>query len=272
MKFKPEETAYWADWPVNHADLCAAKAFLIRGEANLTANLIADIEWCDPKMAGRWIWAASSWIGSGLTRPNAIPKITGTTGVNCATGVSMQRPQITLSAGVNCATGVSMQIPRLIDVSGVGTAEVTESSGLRCDAIYDWFDRLSARLRNVKVVCGEWDRVCGGEWQADKGTVGIFFDPPYAVENRSDCYAKDSRTVAKDVMAWALERGKDKAYRIVLAGYDEHEALLSHGWKFIPWKATGGYSVGRNNNSERERLYYSPGCIQTGNAKQMILF
>ena len=65
------------------------------------------------------------------------------------------------------------------------------------------------------------------------GTVGIFFDPPYAVENRSSVYECDDFNVAHDVRAWAIERGDKKTYRICIAGYENLTALWLHslrGW------------------------------------------
>jgi len=66
--------------------------------------------------------------------------------------------------------------------------------------IYDWFRKLSERLRYVRVVCGDWQRVCGGSWQDKIGDVGFFMDPPYAVEDRDPTvYHHDSIDVAKEV-------------------------------------------------------------------------
>ena len=67
LQFSPDETAKWCDWPVNHADLSARKKALLKNESRLLENLVADEKWHDPVMAGYWIWAASCWIGSGLT-------------------------------------------------------------------------------------------------------------------------------------------------------------------------------------------------------------
>ena len=75
IQFSPDEVAKWCDWPINHADLSARKAELIRNEDRLLQNLTADPVWHDPVIAGYWIWAASCWIGSGLTSPNQIPVI-----------------------------------------------------------------------------------------------------------------------------------------------------------------------------------------------------
>ena len=132
--------------------------------------------------------------------------------------------------------------------------------------IYKWFRELSERLRYVRVVCGDWTRVCGGDWQDNLGTVGIFFDPPYGIKDRdTKIYHHDSTEIAKDVMAWCIERGKKPSYRIVLAGYDEYEELKNHGWNKYRWKAQGGYSNlgGLNENRKRETLWFSPNYIKT---------
>ena len=138
--------------------------------------------------------------------------------------------------------------------------------------IYTWFRELSERLRNVRVVCGDWTRVCGGNWQDAGGDVGIFFDPPYGVKDRSEVYDQDSTDVAVDVSAWCLERGAIPSYRIVLAGYEEHSDLLNNGWTMQGWKTAGGYgNTGKGRgmeNRHREVLYLSPHCL---NQKQGVL-
>jgi DNA adenine methylase len=66
MTQQPAEVARHADWPVNEADLVARQNWLVRERESLTARLMADPEWCDPKAAGWWVWALSQWIGSGF--------------------------------------------------------------------------------------------------------------------------------------------------------------------------------------------------------------
>jgi site-specific DNA-adenine methylase len=125
---------------------------------------------------------------------------------------------------------------------------------------------LSARLRRVRVVCGDWSQVCGGNWQDSMGNVGMFFDPPYGDVGRdTNLYHHDSTTVAAEVNAWVLKRGDKPTYRIVLAGYyEEHENLLEHGWRVQRWKANGGYgNRAGNKNCEREALFFSPHCVQS---------
>ena len=101
------------------------------------------------------------------------------------------------------------------------------------------------------------------------GDVGIFFDPPYAVKDRSAVYACEDFEVAHKVRAWAIERGRIKTHRIVIAGYDEHkEELLNEGWTLHNYKVHGGYShtgadfkaENESENRYRECLYFSPYC------------
>jgi DNA adenine methylase len=223
IQFSPDETAKVCDWPVNHADLIARKARLIRDENYLLENLCKDDKWSDVELAGYWIWAASAWIGSGFTCPGQIPNLGN---------------------------------------KGRGAHAASQKSGT-----YKWFDELSSRLRRVRVVCGDWSRICGGDWQGNFGTAGIFFDPPYAAKDRAHLYHKEDFDVAHDVRAWAMERGKRSNYRIVIAGYDEHDELSAHGWRKKEWKANGGYankakgeSRGKEN-CKRETLWFSPHCI-----------
>ena len=111
-------------------------------------------------------------------------------------------------------------------------------------------------------------QVCGGDWQDKMGTVGIFFDPPYGVETRDkNIYHHDSTTIAKDVLAWCIERGKRESHRIALCGYDEYETLAEMGWTYQMWTAGGGYgNLGDGQGAEnrkREKIWFSPACLKT---------
>ena len=241
----PDEVAKYCDWPVNHADLSARKKRICEEKNSLLEKLIDDENYYDTRLAGYWIWGVSCWIGSGLTSINQRPNLG-----DAGRGVHKisQRPYLSSA--------------------GMGVQEPYNAN------IYKWFRVLSERLRYVRVVCGDWTRVCGGNWQDNMGTVGIFFDPPYAVENRSSVYECDDFNVAHDVRAWAIERGDKKTYRICIAGYDEHEDLLNYGWTKYEWKTGGGYSkLGKDNhNCEREVLWFSPHCLKIRQIKQPELF
>lgn len=241
LQFNPDEVAKWCDWPVNHIDLMARKLELIKNEDRLVKNLTENPEWHDAKLAGYWVWAASCWIGSRLTHSDKRPHI-----IDSGKGIHAlgQRPHISrIGSGVNSIR----------------------------NNIYEWMDTLSKRLRYVRVVCGDWTRVCSGDWQDDMGNVGMFFDPPYGVQDRDKkLYHHDSTEVAKDVMAWCKERGKRKTYKIVLAGYEEYNELLSEGWTSESWSASNGYANSDNQNRHRETLYYSPYCNITRQRKLFI--
>jgi DNA adenine methylase len=240
LQADPDEVARWCDWPVNHADLSARKGELLRQGDGLLARLVESPDYYDAKLAGYWIWAASCWIGSGLTSIGQIPHLSGT-------GHGVHR------------TG---QIPHLSG-TGVGVQKPYKIS------LYDWFRKLSERLRYVRVVCGDWSRVCGGHWQNKFGTVGIFMDPPYSHDcGRDNALYSVDENISAEVGRWCLERGKLADYRIVLAGYDgEHDYLEEHGWSVYRWSSGGGYgntsgdkdSRGKENR-HRERLWFSPHC------------
>ena len=132
------------------------------------------------------------------------------------------------------------------------------------------------RLRRVRVVCGDFMRVLGGDWQDKRWRdVGIFFDPPYGDPDRdTGLYHHDGLDIAPRVEAWCLERGQRKNHRIVVAGYDtEYKSLIDDGWRAENWKANGGYSNrgGKSKNRHRETLFISPHCFSVG-MKQNELF
>lgn len=316
----PDAVARYCDWPVNHADLNARRKYLL-ANAELLKNLTDDPEWHDVRMAGYWIWAASCWIGSGLTRPNAMPDTTNPKGVHkdSVTGkrphlgndregihhlaVAGGRPQVALQGGIHALC----QIPELRDgksiinpipllnheagvcrrpcygasgAHGVHKITLTNEPDPELDVrdpytpgLWDWFRQLSERLRRVRVVCGDWTRVCGGDWQDDRGTCGIFFDPPYSAEAGRDpvIYQEESLTVAHEVREWCRARADRKTYRIVLAGYyDEHKSLEDEGWTVHHWSAHGGFANrGKGNtpgeiNRHKEALFFSPHCHSSG--------
>ncbi|NPU90005.1 MAG: DNA adenine methylase [Fervidobacterium sp.] len=299
LKHAPDTVAEYCDYPCNHADIAARRKVLHEEALGLLDKLVNDDEYYDAKLAGYWIYGMSYWIGSRfitqkftqsigkrphLTRNQGVGKIlhlnrnrgvgqvlhlTGNQGIGQVPRLSHDDsigkiPCLTRNQGVG-------QIPHLARNRGIWQMpQLPEQSMLNAPynhGLYDWFRALQERLRYVKVVCGDWTRVCGGNWRDDGGrSVGMFFDPPYSVEDRADnIYAHDSKTVAHDVREWCIEHGNRETYCIVLAGYyEEHEELLSKGWRVHFWKANGGYAhqrkKGENKNCYREALFISPYC------------
>ena len=303
----PDEVAEAASWPVCEADLHARHLALVRWRAERQLeHLMGDPTWCDPVMAGWWVWGQSCWIGSGWCsgeggwsaddsgRLARAPK---------TAGVSRKLPHLgDDDKGVNHAglrePGVSRQLPRLgNNGQGVNHAALREPGvggepeyhPMTMPALRSWLRYLSARLRHVRILNGDWRRACtSGALKhlsvRQGGHAGIFLDPPYSHEVRdATLYTEESATVADDVRAWCEEHGTDPRYRIVLAGFDtEHVALEAKGWRAVEWYRAGFLRGGMANTraledgeervsaQHRERLWFSPHCL--GAARQRGLF
>lgn len=221
MKHDPDGVADVADWPVNHIDLMARKRYVLKEYDSMREKLIADPEYCDPKIAGYWAWILSNEIGTPFTGINAIPSIEHTRGVGSIKN------------------------------------------------ILEYMKQLQNRLFEVKVICGDWTRVIGGNWRIANGDCAVFLDPPYAPETgrRNKVYKKDELTIAKDVLNWCKENGDNRLYKIALCGYDgEHNELENMGWTVHSWATSGGFancmkgeSRGKKNRF-KERIWFSPFC------------
>lgn len=262
----PDETAEWADWPVNENDLHARHLWLVQRKDSLGPRLEADPDWCDPQIAGWWVWGISQWIGSGWCSGKGPWRVVDGRLVKAGDGVGVAR-QLPL---LGCAgSGVHRKLPHLGD-TGKGVHRQLPHLGCagkgvcKDQDIYQWFAALSNRLRRVRVACGDWSRVCGPSVTIHNGLTGVFLDPPYTAEAGRDMalYATDSGTVGHDVAAWCRANEANPLLRIALCGYEGEYEMP--GWECVPWKAKGGYgsqgeTTGRAN-AHRERIWFSPGC------------
>jgi DNA adenine methylase len=126
-----------------------------------------------------------------------------------------------------------------------------------------WFEDLAARLRRVRVVCGDWKRVLTpAVLRSHGGATGIVLDPPYDQDERADNLYSHESEVSAEVREWALEHGSDPDLRIVLCGYEgEHD--MPSSWRVVEWSTSGGYARGERGreNRHRERLWLSPACL-----------
>ena len=317
IQLPPDATAEAASNPVAEADLHARHVALIRwrNERQLE-HLMGDPEWCDPTMAGWWVWGVCSWIGSSwcetshgpwwpdnddrLTkRPRTaepgvkrqLPHLGNDgVGVNHAgtrePGVFRQLPHLgDDGVGVNHAgtrePGVTRKLPHLgNDGKGVNRPQTrepgTEFHDVTMPELRRWFGWLSARLRHVRIVNGDWSRVCGTgavlplSVRQGNGHAGVFLDPPYAsdTDRVMGLYGEhDDGDIAHQVRDWCAEWGQRDNVRIVLAGYDtEHADLEALGWATHEWFTqgylAGGYGAGTDSGHQqhRERLWASPSC------------
>lgn len=239
VRSQPDAVAEACDWPVIEADLHARHLWLIGQRESLTTRLIADPEWCDPKVAGWWCWGACAWIGDGW-----------------------------------CDAKPSRKLPHLGN-EGMGVHAPRRGAAFSDDAVgfastREWLRALSDRLRAVRVASGDWRRVVASPttlFPAGRGDAayrcGVFLDPPY-LNGRMDYAAGGTGTdLSADVRVWCESHGDDTRLRIVLSGYaGDHDALEAQGWRVVEWKANGGYgNASGNENAKRERLWLSPHCL-----------
>ena len=238
----PDAVENHANWPVNEVDLEARHQWLVQQRASLR-GLLGDPEAYDAKIAGWWAWGTCCWIGSGWC--------SGEGPWTYEDGTWINRKSVHLG---NAGRGINRQGVHLGD-AGQG---VHRSTG-------GYLHALAARLRHIRVACGDFERVLGDSVTWRHGVTGVFLDPPYAAE-RTDVYAHDCHDVSARARAWAAEAGKRNDMRIVLAGYGtEHTELEGIGWRVHAWKARGGFgSQGRGrgrDNASAERLWFSPACL-----------
>ena len=262
VQHAPDEVAKHADNPVNENDMHARHFWLTERKETLAPKLEGDPEWFDAKIAGWWCWLMCCYIGSGVCSGD------GPWSVQVIDGV---RQLVHLS---NAGRGVNR---KLVHLSDAGRSAIASESIVPVNVgIYDWMRQLAARLSRVRVCCGDWTRVCGGNngdslkhFFAGGNKCAIFLDPPYSAEaeRNNTLYRKEDLTVAHDVREWAVRQGNDPRLMIALCGYDgEHE--MPADWSVLEWKTKGGYaSVGGDEDSDakanckRERIWFSPHCL-----------
>ena len=250
-----KQVAHYADNPVNEVDLHARHAWLVAQRETLTARLMGDPEFYDTKIAGWWCWGICSWIGSGWCD--------GKGPWQSIDGV-FQRVEGDAGRGVN------RQLPHLGN-AGQGVNKQTGNSD-RSAFILDWMMKLQTRLRNVRVACGDWGRVCTPSVTLRHGVTAVFLDPPYPLHDRAETYALDCGDVAYKVRDWAIANGDNPQLRIALCGYDGHWDMPD-SWCAHQWKAAGGYgSQGKGTqgaaNAHRERIWFSPHCLNDAGSPQ----
>lgn len=264
IAFAPDEVAEAASWPVSESDKSAREIAILRWRDEVAAERLAgDAFWCDPVVAGWWLWAVAveiaAFTGNGAWTADPV------------SGRIVKQPK-----SGRRVPGVARNIPFIGGAGGIGV----NSPSLREPGVSDgenyhpttmpklraWMALLSARLRHVRIINGDWTRVCTdaalhNTFALNKnGRAGIFLDPPY---NESRVYSHENAALVAEVRQWCIEAGRDPRNRIVLAGYDtEHAALEAHGWSCHGWFVRDSmFRGGRGDHAQRERVWASPFCL-----------
>lgn len=283
---------------VHNCEQHAIHAMLTGQRSQLAARLEGDVEYYDAKIAGQWVWLMSMWIGHGVLSgrgpwsveldeegysvlvrnakrdiengiSRALPEMHSDRGVR--SNIERKRLQST-QVGVRTATARGVNRKRF---------QMHEHGAVRPVDLYDWFQALSDRFRDVYVLCGDWSRAVTPSVTTYHGTVGMFLDPPYSdSERRGDLYGEDSYEVAHDVRKWCVENGDNPSLRIAMCGYSgEHDELEDLGWERFEWKAAGGYGnqakpgskAKGKKNAGREVIWFSPHCLKPSAGIQLAM-
>jgi hypothetical protein len=140
--------------------------------------------------------------------------------------------------------------------------------------------QLSARLRDVRVICGDWSRVVTGSVTRAgyRPFCGILLDPPYPEGAMSYAAGSDGADVWHEVRRWAEANGDNPDLRIVLCGFEGFDAPA--GWRTVSWSGVGrGYAATSAAadalaNLNRETLWLSPACleVEATTGRQLAMF
>lgn len=306
----PVGVAEHADWPVNEADMHARHRWLVESDEarELRTRILTDPKYYNSQIAGWWAWGQCLWIGPGWCSPISRKKEGGISerrpglsergglrskvheqrprndnvGVLTGPGHWSQRPDLKAGSFVhpNWSPREGSR-PQLGDARSRGRGVHANDHANTCEERRDWVIRwmwmLADRLRNVRVCCGDWSRVCKSKTTTVRlGQTGIFLDPPYRIHLQDGSISRDHRLYATDdvadvnkmndkVLEYCKTHGSNPKIRIVLCSLEGegNEVLVEeHGWTVHAWTGSGyGKSKKGRENSARERVYFSPHCI-----------
>lgn len=244
LQYDSDAVAKHADRMVNEIDLAAWRDWLY-ADKEFQDRMWRDPEYCDPKRAGIWIWGVCSTIANAWGAQNSKPGDT-----------KIRRAGSHLGAGM----GIHRASTHLGDAGRGINRPLNQFGAEPGESMKAYFAALKHRLRKVRVMCGNWDRVISPSVTTGHGLTGMFFDPPYLDGCFSNAY-DHNEDVRGAVRAYCIERGSDPLMRIALCGY-EGEYEMPDDWSVFKWKARGGYASTEQAvaNSKRERIWFSPHC------------
>ena len=252
IKSDPAGLATLMVGPVCEVNTEAEHAALMRSSDGLRTRL-GDPEAFDVTLAAYWIRGANEWIGSGWASGEGPWSWTREGG--------WQKHRKLPHLG-NAGTGINRQLPHLGD-AGKGQLEQ------RVEWLMGWLSALADRLCEVRIACGDFERVLGDSVTVKHGLTGVFLDPPY---DGTEYVYGAAVPVSERVRSWCAANTAEPKLRIVLAGRGtEHDALLANGWGKTTWTARRGYSKGDNKGRSEEALWYSPSCVAANGADTDLL-
>ena len=253
IRDNPEALAERLVGPVCEVNTEAEHAALMRSGEGLRDRL-GDTGYSDLALAAYWIRGANEWIGSGWAGGE------GPWSWSRATGWQKRDRQLPHLG--DAGKGINRQLPHL---GNAGTGQYEQ----RVEWVTSWLCALRDRLCEVRIACGDFERVLGDSSTTKHGLTGVFLDPPY---DGTEYVYGTKVPVSERVFDWCLESTKTPLLRIVLAGRGtEHDTLLRHGWGKSVWTTNRGYSKDTNKGRTEEALWYSPSCVAANGADTDLL-
>lgn len=276
IKYKPEEVVHYTDWPVSELCCEARHHYLCKlyAQTNFINNMRIDETSCDPKSAGYWIYGACMWMGQGWCSDKQINKyVNGNPDIikDILNGKDYEHrdnfgrlPR--MGRGINRGnfgklphlgnpgTGINREdFGRLPNLGDAGTGINRDDKKL-INIMNDYCNRL----RNVRIVCGDWQRVLTTSVTINNGLTGVFLDPPYSLSNTSwqDDYGyRGKENVFPDVIKWCKENEDNEKLVIALCGQEGDWHPDPKKWETIKWVRNRGYSKSDNKNRFLERIW-----------------
>ena len=224
LQADPEHLAWLANQPCIEADLHARHLYLVKKSKWLHDNIYNDPEWYNTRLAAWWVWGVSHWIGRGW----------------CEKGEKWEKkPELSINRGIESVANKKPGIGH--DRGVVSVANKKPATSGKKELVGTFLDRynnldnflrvLSDRLIGVKVMCGDWKRVCtfcSTEYVDENCT--IFLDPPY--NGYEELYGGSGKIlISEEVRNFCIEKANTKM-KLILTGYEtDHDELLNHGFK-----------------------------------------
>ena len=241
----PELVAYWADWPTVQDDLTARHLYLRQWKLDHADRLRHDPDYCDPKMAGWWVWGLSNHVGR-----------------SWCTNHSDATPQIIDHVpNMGGGQGVSFQKKSLWRVGRHG-----HMKGIM------W--SLANRLARVIVLNRPWTSavtrpaLCAYDSMAGK-RIAILMDPPYRTTSRAQqLYEADTTDdPAVESYRWSVENGE--RFRIAYCCSPD-DFPVPPGWSATDPVKFNGFASERTGRGS-EFVMFSP-AVPNGANDQIPLF
>jgi hypothetical protein len=253
-----------AVWPIIESDLHARHWWLVNNTSDMTEMLEGDPSWSDPEAAGWWLWGICSWLGPGWGEDGGPWDVIEGELIRVGEGkgrVTRQMPHL-------MSAGRGIHAPSALPP--INHELVAETWNTHLHAV---LNRLSNRLRRVRVTSGDWSRVVTPSVTTINGITGMVLDPPYSQAERAvNIYAQDGdERPGQAARDWAVENGSDPALRIAFCGY-EGEHQFPDDWQPYRWKANGYGYANAEENAARETIWFSPHCLPSEQSLQSSLF